>query len=331
MLAEQQVFPWQSMHWQVLIELYQQNKLPHAILLQGQQGLAKGIFANRFIKTLLCEQISEQGVACGRCRSCHLLQAKTHPDLFLLSSDEDNPVIKVDMVRELRQLLQQSSSVTNKQVVLVESIDAMNSAAINAFLKTVEEPKDNVYFLLVSHQFTLLPATLRSRCQSFTFYCHAHSHEAIQWLCDQGFDEHKSQAALQQVNGAVLMALKLLQTEDALSLEDVLKDMIALMLDNDNPLVISERWRHADFEQLLDILQHNIMDILLWQATPTRFEWLEQDKKEKLDQLAKRLQQKKLLACVSLIQQHKRAYWQVNSINKNFILDELALQLSNVI
>ena len=70
--------PWQDKQWQRLDELFQTNKLPHALLLAGPSGVGKQRFARAFAHYLMCESPA-QGLACGSCRQCGFNKAGSHP------------------------------------------------------------------------------------------------------------------------------------------------------------------------------------------------------------------------------------------------------------
>ncbi|MBS0358645.1 MAG: hypothetical protein JSS53_05200, partial [Proteobacteria bacterium] len=95
--------------------------------------------------------------------------AGTHPDFFLIQPEEEAKLIKIDQIRALIGSLSQTSHSGKFKIVIIEPAEAMNIASSNALLKTLEEPTDNTLILLVTHQVSLLPATVRSRCQKITF------------------------------------------------------------------------------------------------------------------------------------------------------------------
>ena len=79
-------YPWQARQWRQLLNAAQQGRLPHALLLAGAEGLGVEDFALALAARLLCTDPGEG--ACGRCKSCLLLQAGNHPDLVLLQPGE---------------------------------------------------------------------------------------------------------------------------------------------------------------------------------------------------------------------------------------------------
>ena len=140
------------------------NRLPHAVMLTGPEGLGKGDLAQALAAQALCRQPGE-GQACGGCRSCELLAAGTHPDTVWIGPEEGSAQIRVDQIRELIHALTLTPRLGSRRVALIAPADAMNENAANALLKTLEEPGAAVLLLLVTARPQGLPATVRSRCQ----------------------------------------------------------------------------------------------------------------------------------------------------------------------
>jgi DNA polymerase III subunit delta' len=113
--------------------------------------------------------------ACGRCRSCGFIEAGTHPDFLHITfeptdkGDKLRSELVVDQVRRCGEWLSKTPQFGGPQVVVVAPADALNAAAANALLKTLEEPAGNRYLLLATSQPGRLPATIRSRCQRLEF------------------------------------------------------------------------------------------------------------------------------------------------------------------
>lgn len=154
-------------------------RLPHALLLIGQKGLGKFALAREFAASLLCEQPTADGRACGACLACNWFGQGNHPDFRLLQPDaladegeleegkkKPSQQITIDQVRELDEFLGVGSHRGGLSIVLVNPAEAMNRNAANSILKTLEEPPANVLFLLVSSEPPRLLPTIRSRCQA---------------------------------------------------------------------------------------------------------------------------------------------------------------------
>lgn len=174
------LYPWQSDSWQALQGL--RNRLPHAVLLKGAQGIGKLDLAMSFAQSLLCEKPNADGMACQECDSCHWFEQENHPDFRLvqpdaLSSADDGDEkqggkkpsreISVDQIRNLSNFANLSAHRGGYRVVLIHPAESMNNNAANSLLKTLEEPTEKLLFLLVSHKPQQLLPTILSRCLGF--------------------------------------------------------------------------------------------------------------------------------------------------------------------
>lgn len=148
-----------------LLTRLQQNNLPHALLLVGDISSNKSEVANNFAKTLLCTQQT----ICNACRHCQLIVANSHPDFYRIQPEEKGKAIKIDTIRELIEKLNQTAQQNSYKIAIIEPADALNIAASNALLKTLEEPPTNTIILLLTENPSSLSATIRSRCQILKF------------------------------------------------------------------------------------------------------------------------------------------------------------------
>lgn len=172
--------PWLEKIWHQLTAYKKNKRLPNALLLYGQACSGKSTFINQYAKYILCQQATDQ--ACLTCRSCQLFDCGNHPDYFLIQSEDNN--IKIDSVRNLTEDVAKTSILGGYQVVLINKAEEMNRAAANALLKTLEEPRGDVFIILLSNNLNAVVATVRSRCQLIKFPMPLID-EAITWLQEQ--------------------------------------------------------------------------------------------------------------------------------------------------
>ena len=213
------LLPWQSTQWQQLSEQYQSGRLPHALLLTGIKGIGKTQFAKTLAESLLCDNRQIDGSACGQCRSCLLISAGSHPDLSILTIEENSKVIKIDQIRALIASMALSSQYAGYKIVIISPADAMNRNAANSLLKTLEEPPGHSLLVLVTDKPAYLPATVRSRCHQLKFHAPVRN-MALSWLSQQSTGIKQAEILLDLASGGPLEALKLAES-DVLTLRDI--------------------------------------------------------------------------------------------------------------
>ncbi|MDH4021158.1 MAG: DNA polymerase III subunit delta' [Xanthomonadales bacterium] len=206
------IYPWMNDHWSFFLQRLENDKLAHALMVEGPAGIGKASLAAAMVAKLLCRE-NEPG-ACSHCRSCTLLAAGSHPDYFDLQPDEGKQVIKVDQVRALIGKLDLTTSISERKVACIHPAEKMNAAAANALLKSLEEPAGNTVLILVSDNPARLPVTIRSRCQAISVN-QPDSQLVLDWLqgnSDKG--PEMNQAALQAAGGSPLRATQYLDSPE---------------------------------------------------------------------------------------------------------------------
>jgi DNA polymerase-3 subunit delta' len=244
--------PWHDEHWQRLQARRERGAMPHALLLTGPAALGKRDFMLRLVRGLLCPQ-AQNGDACGVCRSCLLFAAGTHPDYVGLSyglrkDGVQRSEIVVDQVRELSARLSMASQFGGWQIASIDPADAMNAAAANALLKTLEEPSAQTMLLLVADAPWRLPQTIRSRCQRIEFTLPPRE-EALAWLQAQGVKD--AAAALDAANGNPGLARQWSQEGALARRQEVRKDLAALAGGRGETMEVVRRWLDNEPEQRL--------------------------------------------------------------------------------
>ena len=157
------LFPWTYPQWQQLVQRVTEQRLPHAMLFTGIEGVGKLQIAYQFAQSLLCEHPDDDHMPCQQCRSCTQFDGKTHPDFHLLEPEEEGKAIKVDQIRELIDKFALASHYQRYRVAIISPAESMNLSAANSLLKSLEEPPKNTMIILVSSHSTLLPPTKYGR------------------------------------------------------------------------------------------------------------------------------------------------------------------------
>ena len=177
-------FPWHQIQWQRLANQFQNKQLPHALLIYGNKGLGKSLFASRFAQFILC-QAPKKYLACGICKNCVKAgEGANHPDIIHVQPEEGKRHIVIDQVRSLSNFIVHTSHSGGAKIVIINGAHNLNLNSANALLKTLEEPTSNSYFFLVTELPGALPATIRSRCQRLPLIVPPRE-MARQWLTER--------------------------------------------------------------------------------------------------------------------------------------------------
>ncbi|MBS0431823.1 MAG: DNA polymerase III subunit delta' [Proteobacteria bacterium] len=254
--------PWQSAQWRTLSQRAERGSLPHALLLAGEQGLGKRAFAEAFVRARLCAR-PHAGFACGNCKTCALLQAGTHPDRVLVTREVNENTGKlrseiiVEQIRGLSARLAMAPQLGGWQVAVVDPADALNPAAANALLKTLEEPTAASLIVLVADEPWRLPATIRSRCQRVDFVAPPFG-EALAWLHAQGVAD--GEAILRAVGGNPGRALELARGDGMHRCAGVRKDLHALSLGRTSPRALAAAWAADEPDARLEYAARWLLD-----------------------------------------------------------------------
>ncbi|MEO8671225.1 MAG: DNA polymerase III subunit delta' [Tahibacter sp.] len=265
--------PWNSDLWNGLIERLRRGALPHALLLSGPVGVGKRALAEHLVAAILCERTSQ--APCGACRSCTLLGKRAqrdpveerpdgtlahpdghggHPDARFIGYAYNDKTKKmrselaIDQVRELSAAFVLPPQLGRASVALIDPADGFNHASANALLKTLEEPGEARYILLVSAEPAALPATIRSRCQRISFALPGEA-VALQWLAERGVKN--ASAALAAAAGNPGVALELSRNGGLALRSEVGKDLGHLWNGGSGLVEMANRWAKSDAPQRL--------------------------------------------------------------------------------
>jgi len=141
------------------------NKLRHAYLFVGPEGIGKRTLALRFAQAINCTQAPTPGMFCGICRDCRQTFSMGYPDLSLVVPQEGHKDIRIDQVRSLQHSLALAPYAASYRIALLPDFHHVTEQAENALLKTLEEPPDRVILLLTALAPEGLLPTIVSRCE----------------------------------------------------------------------------------------------------------------------------------------------------------------------
>lgn len=224
----------------ILQRAFALDKVPHAYIFAGLEGIGKFKTAREWAKLLLCNSaITTNGFAdsCGKCQSCRLLEADSHPDFNhiykeLIQFTEEGkgrktPVdLPIDVVREfLIEKVATRPTVSQRKVFVVSEAEKLNTASQNCLLKVLEEPPQYCCIILLCTRLERLLPTTKSRCQIIRF-SHVDEGKIIEKLKEMGLTDMQAQYFARLAQGSLGQACQWAQLADV-NLYKIKKKLVA--------------------------------------------------------------------------------------------------------
>ena len=148
-----------------LRQAVEQEKISHAYLFSGPRGTGKTSVAKIFAKAMNCPN-QVKGEPCNNCYICQAVTEGSLEDVIEMDAASNNGV---DEIREIRDKSTYAPSLARYKVYIIDEVHMLSTGAFNALLKTLEEPTQNVVFILATTELHKIPATILSRVQRFEF------------------------------------------------------------------------------------------------------------------------------------------------------------------
>ena len=158
-----------------LIKNYKNNNLHSSLIFYGSKGVGKRTFINTLILKILEINFNDKQYE----HHTNLFINNVHPNIKIIEKEFDNKTkklkssISIEQIRNVKKFINSTSSINKlNKFIIIDSSDELNLNSSNSLLKTLEEPNQNTYIFLISHQLSLLLPTIRSRCLKLKFSHH---------------------------------------------------------------------------------------------------------------------------------------------------------------
>nr|WP_163502838.1 DNA polymerase III subunit delta' [Halomonas socia] len=240
-------YPWQQPLWERLTAQQDAGRLPHALLLSGAHGVGKQELAEALLARSLCQ--APGALACGRCHSCAMLASGYHPDLLRVSPVEKSRQIRIDPIREVNAFVNQTAQQGGYRVIVLQPAEAMNVAAANALLKSLEEPGERTLFLLLADIPSRMLPTIRSRCQQWSLAIPPEA-ACLEWLGEELGDADEAPFWLAAAGGLPLLAREMAEPE-ARALRQTLHELFDALVRGAEPVAEASRLSGQSVERIL--------------------------------------------------------------------------------
>ncbi len=235
------------------------EKLHHAYLYYGREGLGKRNLLIDIGNAILCENIDL--VSCGKCKSCKLIMSGSHPDLHTVQIEEGKKNLSISQIIKLRDKIYESSFLGKNKVISIPNIESMSRDASDATLKILEEPPKDTFFILSTNFIHQVPSTIRSRSIEIEITNPSYN-ECHKWL-SESYSEN-IELAIELSNNRPFVARDLLDL-DLLDLRSsFIRDISGIIKSGKHIVSISEQWS-KELETLplkLEWMSHILIDAI---------------------------------------------------------------------
>ena len=164
-----------NFYFKEIARLFDENLLPNKILLSGPKGCGKSTLAYHLINYIFSKDEDykydvEKKKINSENRSFKLISNNSHTNFYLIDLVDDKKNIEISQIRKMIQYSNLSSFNNKPRFILINNVENLNPNSLNALLKIIEEPNDNLYFLLIHNINRNILKTLKSRCLQFKIH-----------------------------------------------------------------------------------------------------------------------------------------------------------------
>jgi len=208
-----------------------ENRLPHAILIEGDKGNGRHTLAEYIAAAAVC---TGENTPCGECKSCLMAKGGNHPDIVVVAPQENKKNIAVSQVRELKNDAYIKPHMAEKKVFIIDYADTLNEQSQNALLKVLEEPPASVIFILIAETKASFLETIISRCVVLTLST-PEKQLAVEYILNKtDFLRADIESALEISQNNIGRALMLLSGEGDTEASAAAKEFLECMLRADS-------------------------------------------------------------------------------------------------
>lgn len=321
-------------HKQVITQLclmQQEDRIPHAMLFCGTDGVGKSLVAEALAAAILCHA-PVHNQACGHCEACRALAAGTHPDFFQIQPESETkaaPAIRIEAVRKLQEEIARIPLLSERRVVIMQEADKMNEAAANCLLKTIEEPSGQIVFILLTSRPSALLDTIISRCMRVEFGI-LQPEELVAILHQQGIEEPLAGKLASIADGSVSKALAM-QDEELLNLQTQAFDLASAAgtLGVEQLLQLAKEMSSHSRERLIQWLGFLAMIYrdLLMLYSGSGLPLYNQSDIDRLSSLLNKYHQQELLQLLQLVQDYQKRLG--SNVNTQLCLEGFLIRINN--
>ena len=221
-------------YFKEMVKLYNINNFPKVMLLSGKKGIGKFTLVFHFLNYIYSiNEINkydvEERIINTNSLFYNSILKNTCPDVIFFRAEEGKN-IKIDDVRKLKSTLSNSSLSNNPRFIIIDEVEFLNSSSVNALLKTLEEPTNNNFFILINNQQTKLIETISSRCIKNNIFINSNQRKKIVDYLIKDYNINLLLDDSGDLTPGLLLAYNDLSTKYKISKEDSILSKISKLL-----------------------------------------------------------------------------------------------------
>ena len=234
------------------------NKISHAYIFSGTRGTGKTSSAKIFARAINCEN-PQNGEPCNKCKSCQSILSSENTDVIEMDAASNN---SVENIRQIRNEVMYASTTSKYKVYIIDEVHMLTTSAFNALLKTLEEPPENVVFILATTEQHKIPVTILSRCLRFDFLriSEGDIEKRLKYVLDEekiDYEEEAVKYIAKLAGGALRDSLSILDrclTEDSSCLKiEKVKEIVG-SVESEIIIELTESILNSDYNKVLEII-----------------------------------------------------------------------------
>ena len=264
------------------------NKLSHAYLIVGPEGIGKSLLAKIF--------------------ACKILNKPSNKDYVdIISYKPKKASFGIDEVRSIITEVAKKPFESDKKVIIIHNGEKLTIQAQNAMLKTVEEPPKGVYIIILTESLQSILETIKSRCQVYKLTPLSNS-EMTEFINRNLIDstDNEKKLALSYSKGIPGRAIDVIKNEQVKKLRNILLELLSDLKDDRSSVVLKYEEKLNEFkddkEEMLNIIISLVRDILVYRETRNEHKIINIDKLESIDILTEQLSYKHLISILNYIE-----------------------------
>lgn len=305
-----------------LLKSHDTDKLSHAYIFVGKEGIGKMTLAREFAKIIHCEK----GVGCGECHGCIRVEKDSHPDYKVIIPDGNS--IKNKQIEDFQNQMAIKPYDSSKKLFIIEAAGSMTTSAQNRLLKVFEEPPEyGIVILVTDNLYKLLP-TIRSRGQILNFTAIPKFIMEEQLKKRYNIDNTLSDIYYGFSEGSYGRAIKFIEDEEFLARRKYTIDMMDGLLGRDNKIYdyIAYFEDNKDYiEELLSFMMYWLRDIIVYKESGDTQFIVNKDSIDTIQKHGRLYDKKRLYDSIMLIKDTKS---KLNSnVNYSLCIETLLLNI----